>query len=231
MSMSEWAENEVKLACKKENPDWDDESFDYGCGCYQSALKAYKSLCEDGHSGFSFSITRNILIRLMKSLPLTPIEDTEDTWNETMFFNDDLSLNKNSSKKTQCKRMGSLFKTINEDGSISYTDVSRAYCIDVDTKDTFNCFVENIIDDMFPITMPYYPPVNKYKVYVKDFIAKGYFGDTTDFNTRAVLYCITPEGEKVEINRYFADSPHNNRMEEITTGEYLERIKHIEVKK
>lgn len=34
MSMSDWAENEVKLACKKENPNWDGKSFDYGCGYY-----------------------------------------------------------------------------------------------------------------------------------------------------------------------------------------------------
>ena len=52
---SEWAENEVRLACKRENPDWDGKSFDYGCSCYQSALKAYKSICNDGHSGFSFA--------------------------------------------------------------------------------------------------------------------------------------------------------------------------------
>lgn len=52
---SEWAEDEVRLACKRENPDWDGKSFDYGCSCYQSALKAYKSICGDGHSGFSLT--------------------------------------------------------------------------------------------------------------------------------------------------------------------------------
>ena len=70
MSMTDWAEYEVKLACKKENPDWDGESFDYGCSCYQSALKAYKSIMEDDHSGFSYSITKNILKRLLDELPL-----------------------------------------------------------------------------------------------------------------------------------------------------------------
>ena len=33
MSMSEWADNEVRIACKKENPDWNGTDFDYGCGC------------------------------------------------------------------------------------------------------------------------------------------------------------------------------------------------------
>ena len=76
MGMYEWAQREVELACKKENPEWDGESFDYGCSCYQSALKAYKSLLEDGHSGYSFSVTKNILNKLMDGRPLTPI--TED---------------------------------------------------------------------------------------------------------------------------------------------------------
>ena len=45
MSMIEWAENEVKIACAKEAPDRKDGEFDYGCCCYESALKAFKSLC------------------------------------------------------------------------------------------------------------------------------------------------------------------------------------------
>ena len=73
MTTEEWAEKEIEIACKKENPNWDGKSFDYGCACYQSALKAYKSLCEDDHSGFSFGLTKNILIRLMNGLPLKPI--------------------------------------------------------------------------------------------------------------------------------------------------------------
>ena len=86
MTMSEWAKREVEIACKKENPKWDGKSFDYGCACYQSALKAYQSLCEDEHSGMSFNIAKNILIRLMEGNPLTPIID-EDFFIETTYFN------------------------------------------------------------------------------------------------------------------------------------------------
>ena len=59
MSMYDWAEQECRIACKKENPDFnfDSKDFDYGCSCYKSALKAYKSLCKDGHSGASFNFT------------------------------------------------------------------------------------------------------------------------------------------------------------------------------
>ncbi|MBR4397071.1 MAG: hypothetical protein IKS93_04380 [Methanobrevibacter sp.] len=217
MSMLDWAKNEVKLACKKENPDWDGESFDYGCSCYQSALKAYKSVCEDGHSGFSFSITRNILIRLLNELPLTPITDTEDIWNTDV-------LDKHEDYTSyQCKRKFSLFKIVYKDGNVKYHDVNRAYCIDIKTGDTYNGWVCNVIDEMFPITMPYNPPTNKYKIYTEEFIAEGYTGDQTDFNTRAVLYCLTPEGEKVEINRYYADDKDTPKMKEISREEYEQR--------
>ena len=55
--MYSWAEQECRLACKRENPnfDFDSNDFDYGCSCYKSALKAYNSLVEDDHSGMSFS--------------------------------------------------------------------------------------------------------------------------------------------------------------------------------
>ena len=79
MSLYEWAENECRLACKKENPDYnfDSDDFDYGCCCYKSALKAYKLLLEDEHSGASWSFTKRILERLMNSQPLTPITDAD----------------------------------------------------------------------------------------------------------------------------------------------------------
>ena len=64
MSIS-WAENEVKLACKRENPDWDGESFDYGCAVYQNALECYKACAplidKAGHSGFSYNLFVNVL--------------------------------------------------------------------------------------------------------------------------------------------------------------------------
>ena len=51
--MLDWARREVEIACEKENPNRKGDEFDYGCACYESALKAFESLCEDGHSGFS----------------------------------------------------------------------------------------------------------------------------------------------------------------------------------
>ena len=30
MKLNEWAEKEIEIACKRENPNWDGKSFDYG---------------------------------------------------------------------------------------------------------------------------------------------------------------------------------------------------------
>ena len=57
----EWAKKEVEIACKRENPNRKKGEFDYGCACYESALKAFESLTEDNHSGYSIGITKNIL--------------------------------------------------------------------------------------------------------------------------------------------------------------------------
>lgn len=47
MSLREWAQREVALACRREKPDRKEGEFDYGCACYESALKAFDSLLED----------------------------------------------------------------------------------------------------------------------------------------------------------------------------------------
>ncbi len=218
MKMSEWGDNEIKIACKKENPDWDGKSFDYGCSCYQSALKAYKSICEDGHSGYSYSITKNILKRLLDELPLTPIEDTPDVWG--MSYKDE-----DGSESFQCNRMSSLFKHVDKYGNVTYSDCNRSYCQEItNPKDTYSGANSKIIDKMFPITMPYYPKNgNKYKVLTDTFLAKGFEGDNTDYNTRGVLYVITPENERVEVNEYYGEK--DGKLVRITKEEYEIRLK------
>ena len=214
MSMKEWAKREVELACKKENPDRKDGEFDYGCACYESALKAYESLCEDGHSGFSFSVTRNILNRLMNELPLTPIIDTDDIWNECTEYD--------NKKMYQCKRMSSLFKNVYENGEITFTDVSRYYCFNEQDPDiTFTSGLgSTILDKYYPIELPYFPTVGKYKVCVSDYLTDSKNGD---FDTQAVWYIRTPTGEIKEVNRYYGEI--NGKLVEISKGEFDKRVK------
>ena len=65
MSMTSWAEKEVEIACRRERElSGNKDEWDYGCACYESALKALKSLAEDSHSGYSMSITKHIFLLL-----------------------------------------------------------------------------------------------------------------------------------------------------------------------
>lgn len=207
MTTEEWAEREIEIACKKENPNWDGKSFDYGCACYQSALKAYKSLCEDEHSGFSFAITKNILIRLMEGLPLTPITDDDFTNTEPEIWESPEYLKAYGLKSNlQCPRMFSLFREETLDGKITYTDVNRTIMYNA-TGCCHSSIASRLVDKMFPITMPYYPSKEKYKVYGEEF----YMVDGVDksaehtgtYNLVKIYYIITPNNERIEVNKEF----------------------------
>lgn len=214
MSLKEWAEEEVKIACKKENPDRKDGEWDYGCACYESALKAFNCLLEDEHSSFSIAITKRILNRLIECKPLTPIEDTTDVWNEVCF---DYS---KECKEYQCKRMASLFKDVYDDGKIIYRDIDRIVCVDIKSPAiTYsNGNVRKVIDEMFPITMPYYP-TGAIKVYCEEFLTDRKNGD---FDTLGILYGIKPSGEKFTVDRYFKEE--KDSFIEIDRKEYLKRM-------
>ena len=215
MTTKDWAENEVRNICKKIDPNFElgKEHFDYDCSCYESALKAFKSLCDDGHSGYTFITTKNILIRLMNRLPLSPIteEDFDDSPTAINHPND-------GDKEYQCKRMLPLFKNIYKDGTISYSDISRHYCINIENPSDIY-YTKTPIDELFPITLPYYPTVEKYKYYTQTFLTDKRNGD---YDTKAFLYVITPEGEKVEVNKFYAEI--NKEWKEISEEEYNERL-------
>ncbi len=117
MSMYDWARQEVQLAKAELKGNKNDEA-QYMIACYESALRAYEKLVNDGHSGTSFAITRGILENLMHEIPLTPIEDSEIMWkyvysheNEAVF---------------QHKRMPSVFKMVNKKtGAVRFSDNDR----------------------------------------------------------------------------------------------------------
>ena len=220
--MYEWAEQECRLACKKENPnfDFDSDDFDYGCSCYKSALKAYKSLAEDGHSGMSFSFTRDILERLMRHEPLTPITDEDFKGEDSICSDEGLAL-RGLKSEIQCPRMSSLFRRETLDGKVSYIDINRTYCINIENpSDTFSSAKDQVVDEFFPITMPYMPEKGKYKVYCQTFLTDKKNGD---FDTQAILYFITPDGKRVDVNRYQTEK--DGKMVDITKEEYESLLK------
>lgn len=207
MKMIDWARKEIEIAKKREREASGVESgWDYGCACYDSALKAFESLCEDNHSGMSIGFTKQILNRLIDGKVLTPIEDTPDIWNQI------------SKNEYQCKRMHSLFKEVDESGNVSYSD--NNYAVYVDTKSNtmwHSGLVDKYVYSKYPITMPYYPNSKPYKVYCENFLYKK--PDAVgEFDHKALLYMIKPDGEREEINAYYMEQ--GDRMVEISPQTY-----------
>ena len=167
---------------------------------------------KDGHSGFSIGITLNILNRLVKGQPLTPIEDTDDVWRECGAY-----LSKPNCTTYQCRRMSSLFKDVYADGRIEYKDINRFSCRTLDSSAWWhNGHVSKIASGYFPITMPYIP--RTYTVICEEFLTDRKNGD---FDTIGILYILDNAGERKGVNRYFAEAEEGWR--EIELSEYEKR--------
>ena len=212
---SDWAAREVALASQKEREGAENkDDWDYGVACYESALRAYRSLERDGHSDMSIQITKSILNRLIDGKCLTPIEDDPDIWTKVEFGESD------PIQHFQCKRMSSLFKDVAEDGTVTYSDVNRVQLINKESPDIpfRNGFGTRLIDKMYPITLPYFPADKKFKIIVEEFLTDEKNGD---FDTVGYLQLILPNGEVVDLNGYFKDGPDG--MVRIEQAEYEER--------
>lgn len=203
----------------KENTD----SFgrEYKMGCIKSALKAYCSLCADGHSGYSISETMAFLRRMVDHLPLTPLTEDESEWNE---IDDD-----ENGKLFQSRRCPSVFKTVNSNGT-SYRDVDCVVKLDLETGlEWSNGWVTKMVDERFPITMPYMPSG-------KRFVVEGREFDSTNANpgmydTVLISRIVPVDGDKepIEINKMYKEVELGNgksEMVEIGKMEYNRRYKH-----
>lgn len=199
MSMKEWAKREVELYCEKTKDK--DECFNYGGACAESALRAFNSLLEDGHSGMSIGITQQILNRLIDGNPLTPIEDIAEEWKECE------SCDKNSIMY-QAVRCSSLFKTVNkETGEVEYNNVNEIKCVDISNPGWVyhNGFVKKIGKQYInnSIKFPYMPLNKPYKIYTEDFATTGEVGV---FDTLGIFYIKTPAGETIDVNKFYKES-------------------------
>lgn len=212
-SQSEWAAKEVELAIASEKQAADGkDDWQYGAACYESALRAFKSLSGDGHSGFSIQITKSILNRLIDGRTLTPIEDTDDIWNEVT--------QKEGIHEYQCRRMSSLFKKVDKDGTVTYKDIDRVYGVNINSPDVsfHSGFLTSVIDTIFPITMPYLPSTKRFRVTCDEFLVDLKNGD---YDTVGYLDILTPDGKTIELNRYFKEE--NGKMVQIEKAEFDER--------
>lgn len=221
--MLSWAKREIELAIASEKAASEGtDDWQYGAECYESAMRAFHSLLRDNHSGMSIQITKSILNRLIDGKCLTPIEDTDDIWNEVPFSG------KDGSKEYQCKRMSSLFKKVSPDGEVVYSDIDRVSCVEITSPNIafHNGFATRLIDKIFPITMPYLPPSKPFRLFTEEFLVDPKNGD---FDTTAYLYILMPDGKKIELNRYFKED--GGKMVQIEKVEYEERKAKKVVKK
>lgn len=209
-----WCDREAEIFIKKSKAD------DYTKLCLDSAIKAYKSLLGDGHSGYSINVTKEILLRLIDNMPLTAIEETDDWMKLPDAFN-----KRGAIECYQSTRYSSLFKNVYSDGSIKYNDCHRDICVDINNpNETYSSgLASRILDEIFPITLPYYPVSKKFKIYCEDFLSVKVPGVHNDFDTVGIFYVITPNGDKININRFFKEK--DDSMEEISLIEYTNRKK------
>lgn len=210
-SLSDWAEMEVNLALKN-NTD------PYGSGCLKSALKAFRSLCDDGHSGCSIGFTQSILNRLIEGKPLSPIEDDPDLWNECCGYD-------NEGKAVyQNARMSGLFKDVFPDGTTKFHDVDRVMLVEIEddgTETTWHSgLASKLVDEIIgPITLPYYPKAKPYKVYAQQFDSVN--AEVGCYDTTHIIKIVGPEGNEIPCERFYAEM--DTGMEPISKEEYDRR--------
>lgn len=209
--MKNWAEKEVEIACKHAAKTCEKEGeFEYKCACYESALKAYNSLMEDGHSEASIQFTKDILNRLIDEKPIIPIEDTDDIWLNGVNFGEYVSY--------KCSRMASLFKKVYNDGHVEYEDINRIVCVDGKGLTHHNYFIRKIISELVgPVTMPYEPSSNPIRVYTSDYLYDKKHGD---FDILAIWRYVMPNGDEIPVHRFFKEVDRG--WEEISLKEFKE---------
>ena len=216
MSTDIWAKREVELAKNEALKSGADNcSAHYICECLNSALKAFNSLCEDGHSGASMEQTLMFLQRLVRRLPLTPI-DEDTTWVKS-------NVSESGIVTYQCARMSGLFKDVDREGNITYTDVHRVVCVnkdDVQAPVWYNGFVSRIVNSIYPIKFPYYPSSDPIIAYVSEHTTSL----KEDFDTICIDSVKLNNGETVDVKRFFKEDTNGNSWVEIDEQEYNSRV-------
>ena len=216
MSVDIWAKREVELAKNEALKSGSDNcSTHYICECLNSALKAFNSLIEDGHSGASVEQTLMFLQRLVRRLPLTPI-DEDTTWVKS-------NVSESGTITYQCARMTSLFKDGDREGNITYSDVNRVVCVNKDDLKApvwYNGFVSKVVNSIYPIKFPYYTSTDPIIAYVSEHTTSL----SEDFDTMCIDSVKLNNGETVEVKRFFKEDTNGNSWVEIDEQEYNSRV-------
>jgi hypothetical protein len=219
-----WAEAEIRFFNKqivREHNTHEDFSLLCAWTTFNAYIAAIKAIDDsmmsfnsssDGSMYLSNKIPLNNLCKLLHRQPLTPIEDTPEVWIA------DVDNDNNTTKSYQNTRLPSLYKTVDEHNNIKYSDIGRVkFYNSLICKDRwmFDITVLNIIDSLFPISMPYTPQKSIYKVIGETFLSGA---SLDEYDTCGIFRIITPENDIVEINRFFKTV--NDMDIEISKAEY-----------
>ena len=223
MELKDWAEDEIKLAIEFEHK-YPTHSLipANGSRCYEKAYRAFLSIIldDDGeYDLYGFGATRKILERLLDRKVLSPIEDTPDIWHECSYHRE------NVHAYYQCTRMTSLFKDVYTDGTVKYHDVDRCICVNIDDPKKIgwhNGFINHLIHEIYPISMPYSPPSKPFVVYLAEGLSDPKNGD---YDTMGVWYVDKPDGTRDIIGRFFKEDENGPSFVEISREEYEERMR------
>lgn len=209
MTEKSWAEHEIKIVLDNLKKD-QSEDYRYTEAVLNAALEVYNVLMEQDHSGMSYNCTCKVLKDLMDRKPLTPITGRDDEWGYAETRPDGAVCQQNN-------RRTSLFKYTFKDGTVKYSDVDRVRSAEVGTHDY--CWSSGtstrIVDELFPITLPYYPE----GTFLVDSVTINSLGEDILFNcgdyNGVFIYSLrAPDGKRYEVNRLFLED-ENERMHEV----------------
>ena len=203
MDLNKWAKKEVEMLSK--------HSDQYRISCANAAVEAFEVLLNQGHSGCSIGLTKGILNCLIDGKPLTALTGADDEWGDISYRSDKLGYT-----SQQNKRCSALFKHVYNDGRVEYSYNDRYVFYKNGSDIGWSCgYADKYLDEIFgKITMPFYPGP-AIKVYAEDFLFDINNGD---FDTVGLLYAITPDGNRVELNIFLAETKEG--FKRINLGEY-----------
>ncbi len=231
--ITSWAANEVNVVKEqnklKVHEDFDRDKYNNSLDTALDMFKVYHKHLDDKKK-LDAQFVYLTLMQLLRKQPLAPINDTDEDWNMVKHIPEVGSLYYH-------KRLPTLTKMIRElDHATIYHDIGRYYAIDIGSRigvipnnpnvdDVPHTYVGGlpgkILDDIFPITFPYFP-INKYVIYTH-VIYDNNSGDTY----LAILKITTPENEKMDVNRYFKQKQFatNDEWDEINFEEFQAAFK------
>ena len=200
-----WAE-ERKAKEKASKKEAGDEGFiEYACACVDSAAKAYKAMLKVENP--VSDMAKELLNRLIKGQPLLPIteEDFKAALHRPLEDWEIDRLKRNHLKShTQCPRMSSLFRKEDLDGNVTYSDNEYAFFVNQRGIQWYSATAREVVNKMFPITMPYYPTGKPYLVYGREYYMEGDVDKSEEHrgttNVTYYDYLITPDGKRIELN-------------------------------